>query len=90
LNNDAGIAECLVGMAAVILTTGEMERPARLFGIAEVMRETVGAVLWPASRVEYEENLLLLDQLMDKGALAKAWREGGAMSLEDAIKEASM
>jgi predicted ATPase/transcriptional regulator with XRE-family HTH domain len=89
LNNNAGIAECLVGIAYVLLFAGEMERPARLFGAAEVMRENAGAVLWPANRVEYEVNLLRLDRFMDKGELAKAWREGGSMSLDQAIQEAS-
>jgi predicted ATPase len=89
LNNYGGIAECLAGIGSVLLSTGQTERAARLFGSAEALRERVGAVLWPANQVEYNNNLARMNMVMDKGMLEKAWEEGKTMSVEQAVIEAS-
>lgn len=89
LNNSAGIAECLAGIGSVLLSTGENEHAACLFGASEALRESVGAVLWPANRIEYNNSLTRLYAAMDKDTLEKAWKEGKTMSVEQAIMEGS-
>jgi predicted ATPase/transcriptional regulator with XRE-family HTH domain len=89
LENDAGIAECVVGIAYGFLAAGEPERAARLFGAAEAIRERVDAVMWPANRAEYENNLRCLHNLPDQEMLAKAWSKGRLLSIEQTIREAT-
>lgn len=76
MGNQAGIAECLVGIAGVLIALGNAEEGARLFGTAEVLFETLGLVLWPANRVEYDRNLTALRKSVDKATLETAWTAG--------------
>jgi predicted ATPase/DNA-binding SARP family transcriptional activator len=86
--NQAGIAECLAGIAGVVTARGEGERGARLFGAAEALHERNAAAIWPANRIEYDRSLALLRASLDEATLAAAWAEGRAMSMERAIAEA--
>jgi tetratricopeptide (TPR) repeat protein len=85
LGDKKGIAECLMGLAGVICAQGQLQRAARLFGAAEALREAVGAVLWPANRIEYDRNVAALSAQISEDALAAAWAEGRALSLEQAV-----
>ena len=86
--NQAGVAECLAGVAGVLAAQGQAERGARLFGAAEALRETVGAALWPANRIEHDRSLALLHESLDEATFAAAWAAGRMMSTERAIAEA--
>ena len=83
VGNQAGIAECLTGIAGALIGQGEAERGARLLGAAEVLRESVGATLWPANRIEYERILARLRKALDEATLAAAWATGRAMSMQE-------
>ena len=85
--NQAGVAECLAGVASVFTAQGQVERAARLFAVAEVLREKVGAVLWPANRMEYNRCLAVLRDLLDDSTLTAIWTEGRLMSAEQAIAQ---
>jgi predicted ATPase/DNA-binding XRE family transcriptional regulator/Tfp pilus assembly protein PilF len=87
MGNRAGIAECLMGIAGVLSAQGKAEAGARLLGAAEAMRESVGASLWPANRVEYDRILTRLKSALDEPAFAAAWSAGKALTLEQAIAE---
>ncbi len=87
IGNQAGIAECVTGIAAALIGQGEAECGARLLGAAEVLRESVGATLWPANRIEYDRNLARLHESLDETTFATAWAAGRAMSLQEAIAE---
>jgi len=89
MSNKAGIAECLTGIAAVLIEQGQAEQGARLFGAAEALREAVGATLWPANRIEYDRSLALLGGVIDEPTLATIWKEGRAMSMEQAVVRAN-
>src|SRR5574341_335057 len=89
MGNNAGVAECLTGIAAVLTEQGKAENGARLFGAAEVLREAAGATLWPANRIEYDQSLALLGRTMDEVTLATTWNEGRAISLEQALVRAN-
>jgi predicted ATPase/transcriptional regulator with XRE-family HTH domain/Tfp pilus assembly protein PilF len=86
VGNQAGIAECLTGIAGALIGHGEAERGARLLGAAEVLRESVGATMWPANRIEYDRILARLHEVLDEATVAVLWTEGRAMSMPEAIE----
>ena len=68
--------------------TGDAVRAARLYGAAETLLQSLDAVLDPAGTLEYEVNLAATRTQVSQHAFAKAWQEGKAMTLEQAITEA--
>jgi len=79
MGNQAGIAECLAGIASVVTARGKAQQGVQLLSAAEALRETSGATWWPADRIEYERSLALLHQSLGEAALAAAWAEGRKM-----------
>ncbi|MGE5138216.1 MAG: hypothetical protein ACM3JD_02035, partial [Rudaea sp.] len=88
MNNQAGVAECLAGIAAVLAVRGDPRHSALLLGAAEALREPVDAVQWPANRLEYNSTMEHLRQSLEPGALAAACEEGRQMTLEQAAARA--
>lgn len=88
INNRAGIAECLAGIARVLIAQRDPRRAARLFGAAEVLRNDVGATIWPADRIEYDQSLAELTQMLDNETLNSFWSAGRSMRMEVAVSEA--
>ena len=84
LNNPVDIAECLEGFAGVAGARREGQRAARLYGVADSLRESLGAPLLPGDRPRYERHLSLARSLLDEAAWKQAWEEGRAMTVEDA------
>jgi predicted ATPase/DNA-binding XRE family transcriptional regulator len=58
---------------------------ARIFGATEVLRETLSAPVLPSEQHFYERGVATLRAQLDPAALAAAWAEGRAMSLEQAV-----
>jgi predicted ATPase/DNA-binding SARP family transcriptional activator len=79
------IAECLEGLAAVDNASGKAERAVRLFGVAAVLRERIGVPLPPLSRALQDRHMASLRAALDAQAFAAAWRQGRAMTLEQAM-----
>ena len=79
------IAVCLEGMASVLETQGEPTQAARLWGAAEVLRETMGAPIWPVERAPYEHSVAATRNLLGARAFAAAWAEGRTMPLDQAL-----
>lgn len=88
MGNQAGIAECLAGVAGVLAAQGQAERGARLLGAAEALRETASAALWPANRIEYDRSLALLHESLDEATFVAAWAAGRSVPTDRAITEA--
>jgi tetratricopeptide (TPR) repeat protein len=86
IGDKKGMAECLMGLAGIIGNLGQPQPAARLFGAAEALRESVGAIVWPANRLEYHRSLAALRAQLDEEALAAAWAEGRALSMEQVIE----
>ncbi len=86
--NQAGIAECLAGVAGVLAAQGQAERGARLLGAAEALREAVGATLWPANRIEHDRSLAVLHESLDETTFAAAWAAGRSVPTDRAVAEA--
>ena len=89
--NRRGIAECVMGLAAVALLQQQpagAERAARLLGAAEMEFEAIGAVMWPADRLEYGRSVAAVRAASSEEGFAATWAEGRAMPLEQAIASA--
>jgi len=78
--------ECLEGLARLALATGRSDRAARLFGAAEVVRETLGHRFAPADQADHEQYVASTRARLEKRAFAAAWAEGRAMTLEQAVE----
>lgn len=88
LDNKSHVAFCLTVLAGVIQATGDAARAARLFGAAEMLLQSLDAVLDPSGTLEYDSNLAGTRARLGVEAFAKAWQEGRTMTLEQAVKEA--
>jgi predicted ATPase len=84
----AGVAAGLAGMASVGLRPGQPERAAHLFGAVEALFASIHAVLAPADKLVYDRDVAALHAQLDGATFAKAWAEGHAMTVEEAIAEA--
>jgi predicted ATPase/DNA-binding CsgD family transcriptional regulator len=83
-----GIATVLEGLAAVTGMQGQPVGAARLYGFAESLRTLLGAPLPPIDRPSYQRTVAALRAQLDEPTFLKAWAEGKALTLEEAIAEA--
>jgi hypothetical protein len=88
LGNKSYVAFFLTALAGIFQVTGNPARSARLFGVAEVILESSGAVLDPRGRLEYEDDLDAVRLQLGKAAFAKAWQEGRMMKIDRAVMDA--
>ena len=79
------IAYAFVGLAGVAAAQGQAGRAARLLGAAEAVRESIGFVLPPIYRADYDRDEAAVRAQLDEAVFAAAWAAGRAMSLEQAI-----
>ncbi len=79
------IAEVLKEMAGLAAAQDELERAARLWGVAEALREAIGAPLPPDERPDYEREVAAVRARLGEAAFAAAWQEGRALSFEKAL-----
>ena len=79
------IASCLEGLAGVVAAQGEPAWAARLWGVAETLREVIGAPIPPLERAYYERSVAAAHSQLGEQALAAAWAEGRTMSPEQAL-----
>jgi predicted ATPase/class 3 adenylate cyclase/transcriptional regulator with XRE-family HTH domain len=84
----AWIAISLIGLGGLACTGRQPIRGARLLGAAEALLEAIGAVLEPSERVPYDWGVAAAHAQLDEAAFEKAWQEGQAMSMEQAIEYA--
>jgi predicted ATPase len=80
-----GMIEGLEGVACLAGAIREQDRSARLFGAAEMQREVVKTYLPTFARTIYEHSHAASRSEIGEGAFAKAWIEGRAMSMEQAV-----
>jgi hypothetical protein len=79
------VAEALEGHAEVDAAQGQITRAARLFGAAEVLRETIGAPMYAHDRAIRDLALADVRAAFGEEAFATASMEGRAMPLDAAI-----
>ena len=81
-----GIVSSLEGMAAVTAAFGSPPRAARIWGAAERLREEIGSPLPPNDRAHYDRRVAAARAaLSNAAAFDRAWQEGRALMLEQAM-----
>jgi len=85
LNNVWLIVPCLDGLASLGARQGEFVRAARLWGAAEVLRESVGMHIAPFERADYEQRVAAARAKLGAEAFASAWAQGRTMTPEQAL-----
>jgi len=81
-------AESFEGLACAAGTGAEAERAARLFGIAQAVREGVGSRQDPKEQALREPYLASARSRLAEAAWEKAFMEGRAMGMEEAVEYA--
>ncbi len=72
-------------LAGPVGASGQPELAARLFGASESILQDLGASLQPADKIEIDRYQDDVRAQLDERTFEKAWAEGRAMSLEDAV-----
>ena len=80
------LAEWLEGLAGTAVAQGAFERAVVLLGAADAVRDELGAPLPPAERPAHDKDLAAARAALSEDAFARAWAEGRAMPLEDAVR----
>ena len=81
-----GIAECIIGFAAVAAAEGEFETAARLFGAGQGALEALGTQIWPSNRPDYEHWLFQTRTELPTLQFESMWSEGQKLSPDEAVK----
>jgi tetratricopeptide (TPR) repeat protein len=79
------VAFGLEGLASVVAVQGELAWAARLWGVAEALRETTGAPLPPIERVPYERAVAAACAQLGEMPFAVSWAEGRLMTSEQVL-----
>jgi predicted ATPase/class 3 adenylate cyclase len=88
LGNELVASESLEGLACTAGAMGETERAARLFGVAEALRESAGHRQVSREWAIREPYLMAARAPADKVVWEEAWEEGRRMQFEEAISYA--
>lgn len=89
LGDRRGMAESLDGLAAAAAVLVGAERAARIWGAAKRLREEFDCAMIEGMRPEYERRIAAARATLgDDAAFDRAWQEGRAMALEQAIEYA--
>ena len=83
-----GIASSLETFASLEVAAGQPERAARLWGVAQMLRETIGIPLPAGERAHIERDVRAAHAQIDESTFTKAWAEGRTLALEQAIAAA--
>jgi len=88
MGDKKGVMDCLTGLAGVAIQFGQPEKGARLLGTCEKIKQEIGTTWWPANHIAYMRHLSRLHEQLDEDTFNTAWKEGGAMTMEQAIEYA--
>jgi DNA-binding NarL/FixJ family response regulator len=86
--NLPGVAECLIGFAAVAAASGQSALGARLLAAAVAMGGQHVATAWAATRMEYEHTLTRIRAGLAESKFEAEQAAGRALTLEQAIEAA--
>ena len=79
------ISLCLEELAGVARLRGDLARAARLWGVAETLRETVGASGRALYRAEYDRGVTAARTGLGEEAFTEAWAEGREMTIDETL-----
>jgi predicted ATPase/class 3 adenylate cyclase len=90
VGDKVGIASVLAGLGRLAVASGgaNVERGVRLFGSVEALSETLGAVLDAADHLLHQRAIAAARAQLGEETFKKAWNEGRAMTIEEAIEYA--
>jgi predicted ATPase/transcriptional regulator with XRE-family HTH domain len=88
LSDKGGIAWCLERFADIEIATADLLTAAHLLGAASSVREATGAVVDIPDQAEYDRTIELLRSRFGEEAFGRAYQEGRAMSMEQAMEYA--
>jgi predicted ATPase/class 3 adenylate cyclase/DNA-binding CsgD family transcriptional regulator len=80
------LVSCVEGLAVVVSVQGEPMWAARLWGAAEVLRETIGEPLSPVEHAFYERAIMDARRRLGERAFAAVWAEGRSMTPDQALQ----
>jgi tetratricopeptide (TPR) repeat protein len=86
LRHQRGIARALESSACLVLAQGHAEPALRLAAAAAHLRQLIGAPLHQPEQLKLDQTLLLAWESVNESDGKRAWAEGSAMSLENAIQ----
>jgi tetratricopeptide (TPR) repeat protein len=86
MNDRRAIACLFEEFAALSAAQGHAKRSAALFGAAETLRAAIQVVLLSVERAEVDKNISAAREQLSEDEFNKAWAEGKAMTMEEAIK----
>ena len=87
LDDRMGIASSLEELAGVAASLGRSIRAARIWGAAKRLREEIGSPLPTNERPRFDRRVAAArSALGDDAAFDRAWQEGRALTLEQAIE----
>jgi len=84
-----GVTYALEGLAALAVAQDQPERAARLFAWADATREAIDNARPPIEQADVDRELAAVRARLDESAFAAAQAEGRAMTMEQAMAEAS-
>ena len=85
IGDKGGSAWCLERLAEIAVAQTQAEKAVRIFGAAAALRESIGSVIDPVDRSEYEDRLATLRAQLGEPRFVTAWNEGRAMPREQAV-----
>lgn len=74
------IAACLEGLGEMVAAQGQLAWAGRLWGAAELLRETIGVPLSPAEFPNYERMVKAVRSKLGEEGFRRAWAEGRTMT----------
>ena len=79
------VADCLMGIAAIALASGDARDAATLLGVFAGVRRAHRRDLSPADKEELDAAIAQAREALGNEAFDAAWAEGGALSLDQAV-----
>lgn len=88
LGHRRGMARALEGSACLALAQGHADRALKLAAAAAHLRQAISAALHQAEQAKFDKTLRPAWESLSEAEGKRAWAEGSAMSLEEAIQYA--
>jgi len=85
IGDKGGLVWCLEKLGHVALGKEDVEKAVKIFSAAESIRAAMDSAMEPFDQSEYERNIALLHENLGEEEFKKAWDQGRAMTMEQAI-----
>jgi predicted ATPase/transcriptional regulator with XRE-family HTH domain len=86
VGNRMGMAECLIGLAAVAWVHGQSQRAATLLGVVDALLASLNVPLFAGVQAVHQQTADAVRKKLGEQTWVDAWRAGRAMTLVEAVK----